>query len=70
MSSFDLIITVSLQVLEDIRKTVSRLGRSLDEVVASTPRCRLVQINHNFFRNLFPERFEGAEVPCMCLFSF
>ena len=48
MSSFRLIITVSLQVLEDMRKTVSKLGRSLDEVVASTPRCVLVQINHKF----------------------
>ena len=68
MSSFHLIITVSLQVLEDMRKTVSKLGRSLDEVVASTPRCALEQINHKFGRHLFHEGLEGAKIPCMCLF--
>ena len=65
---FDIIITVSLQVLEDMRKTVSKLGRSLDEVVASTPRCALKQINHKFGRYLFHEGLEGAKIPCMCLF--
>ena len=62
--------SLTLQVLEDIRKTVSKLGRSLDEVVASTPRCALVQVNHKFGRNLFPEKLEGAKIPCICLFSF
>ena len=63
---FDIIITVSLRVLEDMRKTVSKLGRSLDEVVASTPRYALEQINHKFGRYLFHERLEGAKIP----FSF
>ena len=69
MSSFHLITTVSLQVLEDMRKTVSKLGRSLDEVVASTPRCALEQINHKFGRYLFHEGLEGAKIPYMYLFS-
>ena len=44
-----------------MRKTVSKLGRSLDEVVASTPRCALEQINHRVGWNLFPERLEGPK---------